>query len=582
MAVSPTKLEEIARLLEQGRLAQAEAELSKLARISPGDANVAGLQVMVFARSGRTEQALFAAERRAALLPGDFAAQAAPVDLLLGAGRKAEALDRARRLFERDKSGSRGALVYASVLLHSGRLGEANRLIQEVESRGVRSSDLSGTRASALLGMGHAAEAVGVLEQILAREPGHPSALGLLAMTLNYVPGVDPARQFEIHRAYGDAMKRFSAPGAGRGTISAGEMTVGLLSSDLHEHSVARFVEPIARYAAQAGVRIVLISMGTYSDATSKRLAQLAKWHDLRPVGAARLAQIVREEKIGVLVELGGHTTNSPLPLLIPRVAPVQGTAIGYPNTTGLGTVDFRLVDSITDPPGASDGRATERLLRLDPCFLCFQPPEDAPDPGALPAASGGGVTFGSFNALSKVSDELLADWAELLRRVPGSRFVIKAPALEDEPTRRDLLSRAERAGLPGDRLELIGRKATMREHLACYQAIDIAVDTYPYHGTTTTCEALWMGVPVLTREGDRHASRVGVSLLRAVGAPEWIARDREELFALGASLAGDLVALAKIRAELRERVRRSVLCDGLAYAHRWAGAIRGFAAGAP
>ena len=576
MAVSPFKLEAVSRLLAQGKFAQAESELLKLGRISPGDPNVADLLTTLFAETGRYEQAAFAAERRAALLPQDFLAQSAVVQMLLAAKKPEEALARARAVFERSRNQPGAVLVLAAALLYLGRGSECAALVAERTAAGIQNDDLRGMRASALLAMGRTPEAEDELRHILKNNPRHRSALSLLATVLNYIPGADLDELFRIHVQYGKEMEKLQPPAPRRApATSRAPLTVAMLSPDLHEHSVSRFVEPIVRYADRASVRIVLISLGMASDTTSERLASLADaWHNLRPASWHRLAEICTQEKVDVLIELGGHMTNTPLPYMVPRIAGLQGTAIGYPNTTGLPTIDFRIVDSITDPPGESDRRATEKLIRLDPCFLCFEPPINAPDVSRLPAASKGFVTFGSFNAFSKINDGVLADWSELLRRVPGSRLHIKGIVADDPGIKRDIEERAARAGIAPDCLTVLGKEPTTRHHLDRYAEIDIALDPFPYHGTTTTCEALWMGVPVVTRTGSSHASRVGASLLNAVGLPGLITPDRESYLAAATSLSRDLPALASMRAALREQVRTSALCDGSAYARRWAEAL--------
>lgn len=577
MAVSPFKLGELSRLLEQGKFSQVETELAKLGRISPGDPNVAGLLVDLFLQTARFEQAVFAAERRAALLPQDLGAQSALVDVLLAAHKPEQAVERARRVCERAGDSPRAVLVLGSALLHVGRVSECASVLGERIALGVVSDDLRGVRASALLAMGRCNEAAAELRAILTARPDHPFALSLLATVMNYT-GADAAEHFAVHVAYGKAMEKRHGPPARRAWPAPGaSVVVGLLSADLHEHSVARFVEPIVRHADRGRVRTVLISMSLRPDATSQRLASLTdSWRDLRPMSGKRLAEICAEEKIDVLIELGGHMTNSPLPFMIPRVAAQQGTAIGYPNTTGLATIDFRLVDSITDPPGVADRYAVETLVRLDPCFLCFQPPETAPDVSGLPAVRNGFITFGSFNSLGKIGDSVLEDWAELLRRVPNARLCLKALAADDAGTRLDLEFRARRAGIAPERLTILGSAPSTREHLECYARVDVGLDTFPYHGTTTTCEALWMGVPVVSRAGEAHASRVGASLLGAAGLGELVARDRESYLQIASGLAADTAGLAALRAGLRERLRASALCDGPAYARRWEDAMIG------
>jgi predicted O-linked N-acetylglucosamine transferase (SPINDLY family) len=289
---------------------------------------------------------------------------------------------------------------------------------------------------------------------------------------------------------------------------------------------------------------------------------------------AAALEPVLLGDQLDILIDLAGHTERNRLPLLGRRLAPVQATYLGYPNTTGLRTMDYRLVDAVTDPVGEADDRCTERLLRFAPTAWCYAPPADAPLPSPGPAARGEGVAFGCFNNFSKVTDEMLAVWARILAGVPGSRLVLKGFGLGEGALRAAALARAAAAGIDPLRIELLGRTVGQAEHLAAYARVDIALDTFPYHGTTTTCEALWMGVPVVTLAGDRHSSRVGISLLESVGHGEWVASDWTTYVSKAADLAGDAVRLGALREALREEVRRSALSDHAGQSDRFAAAL--------
>ncbi|RMF85306.1 MAG: glycosyltransferase, partial [Nitrospirae bacterium] len=240
---------------------------------------------------------------------------------------------------------------------------------------------------------------------------------------------------------------------------------------------------------------------------------------------------------------------------------------LGYPNTTGVDTMDYRLTDAWADPPGEADRWHTERLVRLPRGFLCFEPPQEAPAVAPPPAERAGAVTFGSFNNMAKTVEPVIASWAEILRRVPRSRLVLKNEGLGDEGLRRRLRQRFEALGVAPERLELLATVRGRAAHLDLYRRVDIALDTFPYNGTTTTCEALWMGVPVVTFTGDRHAGRVGASLLLRLGLEELVGRDEETYREIAVALAQDLPRLRALRAELRGRLRGSPLCDGAALA---------------
>jgi predicted O-linked N-acetylglucosamine transferase (SPINDLY family) len=227
----------------------------------------------------------------------------------------------------------------------------------------------------------------------------------------------------------------------------------------------------------------------------------------------------------------------------------------------------------MTDPTGEADALATEKLLRFSPCAWAYEPPKDAPNP-SMPEA-GAPITFGSFNNFLKVSAETLSAWARLLERVPGSRLLVKSPYLEDSEVLASVREKLAAAGIATDRVELLGFFASPTEHLATYSRVDVALDTFPYNGTTTTCEALWMGVPVVSLIGDRHASRVGLSLLTAVGHADWATENTEAYIEKAASLAHDRTLRQSLRSSLREDLAKSILSDHLGHAACFETALR-------
>jgi predicted O-linked N-acetylglucosamine transferase (SPINDLY family) len=252
----------------------------------------------------------------------------------------------------------------------------------------------------------------------------------------------------------------------------------------------------------------------------------------------------------------------------------MQVTWLGYPNTTGLAAMDLRITDADADPPGETDLWHTERLIRLPTGFLCYQAPSRRPV-GPLPMEAAGHVTFGCFNALAKVSATTLRLWAAILQALPDARLVVKNGNLGDRAVRMRWLDEAHAHGLPRERIDVAPWAKTVDDHLALYGGIDMALDTYPYHGTTTTCEALWMGVPTVTLAGRDHRARVGVSLLRRVGLDELIAGHPEEYVALAVALAGNRRRLAEMRRTLRARMQASPLCDAPGFARAMEAAIQ-------
>jgi predicted O-linked N-acetylglucosamine transferase (SPINDLY family) len=349
-------------------------------------------------------------------------------------------------------------------------------------------------------------------------------------------------------------------------------LRVAFLSPDLRNHSVAYFLEPLLRHLDRSKFEIVLYHDHFQVDAMSERLrGYAALWRNF--VGQSNLAveKTIRADTPDILIDLAGHTGFNRLPVLARRVAPVQMSYLGYPNTTGLRTMDYRLVDAITDPSDHDQSFHTEKLIRFAPCAWTYQPPETAPEP-APPSA--GPLTFGSFNNFAKVSDPTLRLWGQVLAATPGSRLLLKAHSLDDPELGAIVEAKLAQLGIDRSRIELLGRTPNLQAHLALYQRVDVALDTFPYHGTTTTCEALWMGVPVVTLLGDRHAARVSASLLTAAGHPEWIAHSENEYMSIATALAADTAQRAALRHILREDMRRGPLLDHTGQAARFAAAL--------
>jgi predicted O-linked N-acetylglucosamine transferase (SPINDLY family) len=274
----------------------------------------------------------------------------------------------------------------------------------------------------------------------------------------------------------------------------------------------------------------------------------------------------MRADGLDIAVDLSGHTRGNRLGAFARRVAPVQATWLGYPNTTGVPAVDYRLTDAWCDPPGVTEAYHTERLWRLEQGFLAYVPLRDIPPVGPVPAGSSGHVTFGCFNNPPKITDTCLRLWGQLLAQVPDSRLLLKGKGLEEPSVGAVMRSRLQSLGGDPMRLDLDGGRPDFTEHLARYGDVDIALDTYPYHGTTTTCEALMMGVPVVSLAGPVHAARVGASLLSRLGHPEWVTTEARRYVAIALDLASDLGRLAHIRSELRWKLGHCALSDIVAF----------------
>jgi len=422
------------------------------------------------------------------------------------------------------------------------------------------------------------AEAVEDYGRAIRGNPKDWQARSARLMALHYLDGVSRGELFSEHAAFGaaagPALER--PPGSGNTPHPERRLKVGFLSPNLRAHSVASFFEPLLAHLDRDAFEVYLYHDHPKIDATSDRLRGLAShWRQVAGLTEASLEAVLRADGLDILVDLAGHTELNRLALLARRMAPVQATYLGYPDTTGLVAMDYRLTDAIADPVGDSDLTCTERLLRFAPTAWTYAPPADAPEPSPAPCALGASVTFGCFNNFAKVTDRALRSWAAILSAVPGSRLVIKGGGLGSPTLQAVARRRLAAAGFSAGAVDLMERTASQEDHLSRYSLVDVALDTFPYHGTTTTCEALWMGVPVVTLAGDRHASRVGASLLRAMGRADWVAIDWADYVRKATGLAADRAALATARKALRDEFRRSDLYDHAGQALRFGAALR-------
>jgi predicted O-linked N-acetylglucosamine transferase (SPINDLY family) len=289
-------------------------------------------------------------------------------------------------------------------------------------------------------------------------------------------------------------------------------------------------------------------------------------WKDVAHLTEEELANVIRADKVDILLELTGHTANNRLGTMARRPAPVQATWIGYPNSTGLRSIDYRFTDAICDPLDTTQ-TFTEQLVRLPGCFLCYTPAHDAPEVAPLPAVRNGYITFGSFNALAKQTPEVLAVWARILRSIPASRLVLKNKPFACDVVRQKFWAVFESHGISRDRVDLLPLTLATKDHLSQYGLMDICLDPWPYAGTTTTAEALFMGVPCLTLAGRCHAHNVGASLVSAIGLErDWVATSIDEYVAKAQELSSDVEALVELRTGLRRKMERSVLCDAVRF----------------
>ena len=399
-----------------------------------------------------------------------------------------------------------------------------------------------------------------------------------MLLAQNYLADITPEQHFRDHCAWINhypALQHAPKFDFSDRRKDKPRLRIGYVSPDLHTHSVSYFLEPLWRHHDHERFEIFAYYSGPFNEArrdpTNQRLRSYVDvWRDTAGMSDVALAQGIYHDQIDILVDLSGHMADNRMAVFAMKPAPVQVTWLGYPNTTGLPTMDYRITDAVADPEGLADRCHSEKLIRLDGSFLCYEGAQDVAVNPESPARRKGFVTFGSFNNLVKVQPPVISLWSKILHAAPGSRLLLKSLQLANAGTRQHCLDAFAAHGITPERLVLYGMLPGQDAHLRLYDEVDIGLDPFPYNGTTTTCEAAWMGVPTLTFSGQTHASRVGASINVALGLQRWIATDEESYLTKAVEFSGDLDELALLRTGLRERLRASTLGDAPAFARRF------------
>ncbi|CDH44154.1 tetratricopeptide repeat protein [Candidatus Contendibacter odensensis] len=425
--------------------------------------------------------------------------------------------------------------------------------------------------------LGRADEADVCFRQALDLQPDSVNIYNNWVFNASYLPDQDLAHILARHQAF---TERFETPLAANRQPCANSpdpqrrLRIGYVSADFRHHAVSQFLESVLSAQDHQNFEWFAYLNQQQGDSQTRRLLSLFDhWRTVWASSDEQLAALIRDDAIDILVDLSGHTQGNRLLVFARKPAPVQVAWLGYFATTGLTTLDYILADRWVIPP-EEDAFYTERSYRLPDSCLCFTPPEFDLPVAPTPAQRQGFITFGSFNNLAKLNDAVMACWTAILHALPGSRLLLKTAVLGDAEVRAALVERFARYGIGAERLCLEGVE-TIRAALARYHEIDIALDSFPYGGGATTAQALWMGVPVLTLHGDRFIGRLGESLLRTVGLPEWVVKDRDDYVAKAVAFAADVAALDTLRQTVRARLLTSPVCNAPNFARGLEAAYR-------
>ena len=574
-------------LLRAGRTGEASTAAER-ARSRHGDLpELDVVRALVLRSAGETARAAALLERAVAAAPGLAAAWGALGLLRLDAGDAAGAVEALGRAETLDPSVAEVPFNLGSALRARDRIGACIAAFDRAIALRPGFAGAHINRAVALIDQGRVEEAEQGLDRALSLQPDHAAAASTRLFALNYRPDRSAASVAEAHREWG---VRFAAPLAPArpswpNPREAGKrLRVGYVSADFRAHSVAYFAAPLLAHHDRTVIECVAYADVARPDGMTDLIrGRVDLWRPIVGLDDAAVAAMVRADGIDLLVDLAGHSFGNRLGVFARRPAPVQGTWLGYPNTTGMTAIDFRITDTTADPPGA-EAAHVERLVRLDRPFLCYEPP---PDAGPIhPRSVDAPVRFASFNVAGKLSAPTVALWARVLDGVPGATLLLKWRGL-DEPATTDLWrGRFAALGIDPARLDLRGMLDARADHLALYGTVDVALDPFPYNGTTTTLEALWMGVPVVALRGERHAGRVGATILAAAGLGDLVAADEDTYLATAAALARDPVRRGALRAGMRDRLQGSPLLDGRGFARAVEAVYRAewgrFCAGSP
>jgi predicted O-linked N-acetylglucosamine transferase (SPINDLY family) len=582
LAVNPRFAEAVANLgvvlQAQRRWAEAEAAFRQSLAINanqPETENSLGAVLEARARPQDAE----AAYRRALLLRPDYAEASCNLGCVLQAQQR---LDEAEQAY-RQALAIRPQMVEAEVNLGSlyftmARPDEAEQACRRALEIDPLSAAAHVNLGAALYWQGRAAESSRAYYRAAELRPSSAMYFSHALFSEQYLPGVTPEHLAGIHA---DWDRRFGAPRRPAWRPHANDrdpqrrLRLGFVSGDFVRHPVSIFLVRILESLDPGQCEIVCYSNRLLKDRFTARLAATAGlWRDVTGVAHEALAEQIRSDRIDVLFDLGGHTHNNRLETFALKPAPVQITWLGYEGTTGLAAMDYILADPYQIPAGTEEYYC-ERVLRLPESYACYDPPAEAPEVGPLPAQQAGEVTFASFNNLAKISPQVVGLWAEILRQLPGSRLALKYKGLDREPLARACHALFAAEGIDSQRLLLSGW-STYAHSLGCYRDVDIALDSFPFSGSLTTCDALWMGVPVITCPGATFAGRHSLGHLSKIGLTEMVAADLPDYVCRAVDLARDLPRLAELRAQLRARVLDSPLCDAWRAAEELLRVVRG------
>lgn len=567
------------RLIDHGDLGRAVSVLTEGVARSPDCASTRYNLGNACYRRRDWAQAIACYQKALALQPAFPPCELQLGMALHGGGRAREALEHYRRVLAARPDDYAVLINYGALLQAESDLDGAIEAFRAAVRLAPEDATPLNNLAVALKERGDVGEAVRLLRRCTELRPAAADITSNLILTMHYDQATTDAELAAAHRDWNarhgagktDAPTNDASPGR--------RLRIGFVSADFRDHVVGRALLPSFLAHDRASFEIVAYASGSQDALTARFRAAADLWRDTDGVDDEKLAAMIRADRIDILIDLGLHTSDNRLPVFARRPAPVQVSWLGFPETSGLAAMDYRLTDARLEPPeGNVIADKNERAWPIPDCWTCYEPPADFPEVGPLPCADGRPFTFVSLNNSCKIHDDVLGAWARILRAMPSARLLLLA---KQGSHRRRITEVLARQGVAPDRLRFadyvpaapgLGQGAL----LARYHEADLALDTFPYGGMTTTLDALWMGVPVVSLVGRRNLGRAGLSLLSNVGLAEFAVADVDAYVETALRLAADRSRLAELRAGLRDRMRASPLLDAAGFTRKIETAFRG------
>lgn len=489
--------------------------------------------------------------------------------------RDADALDALQKAVEFAPNSAEARVTLGTALEGANRPDDALACYRDALRLKPDSPEALNNVGNSYVEAGRTAEAIGYLRGAVAGRPDWAALHSNLLLALNYRPEVSAADLRAEHAAWAarhaDPLTAAASPPIPDRTPGR-TLRIGYISADFRRHPVASYIGPVLAAHDRESFHVTGYSSTNRPDTVTERLrASADEWRDIANLSDADAAELIRRDAIDILVDLGGHTAGNRLLVLARRPAPVQATHFGYPNTTGMRAVDYRITDAVADPPEA-DSLSVEKLVRLPGVAWCWSPPENAPDPSPPPCARNGFVTLGSLNNPAKLTEEVVGKWAKILHAVPGSKLLLLTGRLAEARHRFEELFGQH--GIAAERLRLEPRQSPDRYYTLWAEA-DLALDPFPYNGGVTTPDALWMGVPVVALAGASYRARQGLRVLGTLGLDDWVADTPDAYVELAVRKAADSAGLSALRVTLRDRLRSSPLPDAATFTRQLEAAYR-------